>query len=117
MRLLDFSTNAARPQPEASTGRRQVDDGDTNQSQSSTSNSSRGAAVAATNSTASVTDDLGALPPGWQMSRTENERLFFIDHINKRTTWVKLNLKQKKRTIFLGRSTHGQTKSITSCTT
>jgi hypothetical protein len=40
--------------------------------------------------TASVaTDDLGPLPPGWQMSRTDNDRVFFIDHINKRTTWVK----------------------------
>jgi hypothetical protein len=36
-----------------------------------------------------ATDDLGPLPPGWQMSKTDNERPFFIDHINKRTTWVK----------------------------
>jgi uncharacterized protein YbdZ (MbtH family) len=29
------------------------------------------------------------VPAGWQMSKTENERLFFIDHVNKRTTWVR----------------------------
>jgi len=49
-----------------------------------TSLASRASAAAAAN----ISDDLGPLPSGWQMSRTENERVFFIDHINKRTTWV-----------------------------
>lgn len=83
------TTNAARPQPEVSAGRHQIDDGDTNHSHSNTSNASHGAAAAAASrSTSNVTDQLGPLPPGWQMSKTENERMFFIDHINKRTTWV-----------------------------
>ena len=51
------------------------------------------AAAAAAGSTRSLAatgsiDNLGPLPPGWQQSRNENERVFFIDHINKRTTWV-----------------------------
>ena len=36
-------------------------------------------------------DNLGPLPPGWQMSKTDNERVFFIDHINKVTTWVSMH--------------------------
>jgi len=92
--LFFLRTNAARPQPETSTGRRQVDDEDTHQSLSNTSNASRSAATAVSNSTANVTDDLGPLPPGWQMSKTENERMFFIDHINKRTTWVKTSFSE-----------------------
>lgn len=40
-------------------------------------------------SNSASTDSLGPLPPGWQMSKSDNERTFFIDHINKRTTWVK----------------------------
>lgn len=49
---------------------------------------SRGAGAAGA-AAASVPDELGPLPPGWQQSRTENDRLFFIDHINKKTTWVR----------------------------
>jgi hypothetical protein len=45
--------------------------------------------VARGTTTGGSTDDLGPLPPGWQMSKADNERPFFIDHINKRTTWVK----------------------------
>jgi len=58
-----------------------------------TTSSSRGAAATVAAATASTSDELGPLPPGWQMSRTENDRLFFIDHISKRTTWVR---KKKK---------------------
>lgn len=94
--MFFLRTNTARPQPETSTGRRQVDDEDTHQSLSNTSNASRSAATAVSNSTANVTDDLGPLPPGWQMSKTENERMFFIDHINKRTTWVKNEFFRRK---------------------
>ena len=47
-----------------------------------------GAAAAAVAAAPPITDDLGPLPSGWQMSKTESDRLFFIDHINKRTTWV-----------------------------
>ena len=70
--------------------RRQVDDDDSsNSKRASVTPSSRGAAAIAAAATASTSDDLGPLPPGWQMSKTENERMFFIDHINKRTTWVR----------------------------
>lgn len=47
-------------------------------------------------------DGNGPLPPGWQMSKNEVGRVFFIDHINKRTTWVcyrifcKRKIKHKK---------------------
>ncbi|CAF0902584.1 unnamed protein product [Adineta ricciae] len=84
--------------------RRQVDDIDGSNSQTSSSrtvtNSSRGGGVAGsdggggasivstTAAGSNASDDLGPLPPGWQLSRTDNERVFFIDHINKRTTWI-----------------------------
>lgn len=65
--------------------------------------------------TVSTTDDLGPLPSGWQMSKTESGRLFFIDHINKRTTWVgetnlfirvQMNIKTNSFHNCSGRSTH-----------
>jgi len=28
------------------------------------------------------------LPPGWDFSRSDKGRLFFIDHVNKQTTWI-----------------------------
>lgn len=56
----------------------------------SRSNAGATASLPTVRSTGSVTtqDDLGPLPPGWQMSKNDNERTFFIDHLNKRTTWV-----------------------------
>ena len=83
-----FRANTRQPQQEVS-DRHQVDDVDSNHNQSNTPTSSHGATARPTVPAAPVVDDLGPLPPGWQMSKTENERLFFIDHINKRTTWVK----------------------------
>jgi len=75
-----------RPQPQVS-DRRQIDDMEANNARS---NSTTSPATVARGTTANVsTDELGPLPPGWQMSRTDSDRLFFIDHINKRTTWVK----------------------------
>ncbi|CAF3633948.1 unnamed protein product [Adineta steineri] len=66
--------------------RRQIDDMEANNAQPQTTTSPVAAARGSTPTT--VTDGLGPLPPGWQMSRNDNERTFFIDHINKRTTWV-----------------------------
>ncbi len=94
------STTAQRPQPQVS-DRHQVDDVDSsNTSRTSITPSSRGAAAIAAAATASTSDEHGPLPPGWQLSRTENERVFFIDHINKRTTWVRLFLKRIQRIYF-----------------
>ncbi len=84
--ILFFSTTSQRPQPQVS-DRHQVDDMDANNTQNATPPSAARASAAAA-AAASITDELGPLPAGWQMSRTENERAFFIDHINKRTTWV-----------------------------
>lgn len=28
------------------------------------------------------------LPPGWDFSRSDKGRIFFIDHVNKQTTWI-----------------------------
>jgi len=60
---------------------------DANNARSNATTSSMTASRGAT--AAGSTDNLGPLPPGWQMSKTDNDRAFFIDHINKRTTWVK----------------------------
>lgn len=89
---------SSRPQPQVS-DRHQIGDADAGGALTNTASISSGRgttggpsmAPPATPSTApgtSATDDLGPLPPGWQLSKTENDRLFFIDHINKRTTWV-----------------------------
>ena len=84
------SATAPRPQPQVGDRRQVVDDVDSNNSsRASLAPSAGSAASIASAATASTTDDLGPLPPGWQMSRTENERMFFIDHINKKTTWVR----------------------------
>lgn len=66
--------------------RHQIDDMEGNNARSTAATSP--AAPARSSTVSASSDDLGPLPPGWQMSRTENERSFFIDHINKRTTWV-----------------------------
>ncbi|CAF3414901.1 unnamed protein product [Rotaria sp. Silwood1] len=80
-------TAAASQRPQQQVGdRRQIDDMDVNNARTSIATGPVTASRIAT-PTAS-TDDLGPLPPGWQMSKTENERAFFIDHINKRTTWI-----------------------------
>ncbi len=87
-----------RPQPQVS-DRRQIDDMEANNARS---NSTTSPATAARGTTANVsTDELGPLPPGWQMSRTDSDRLFFIDHINKRTTWVKTKKIIKKISAIL----------------
>ena len=36
-------------------------------------------------------DNLGPLPSGWQMSKNDQGRMFFINHVLKKTTWVKKN--------------------------
>jgi E3 ubiquitin-protein ligase NEDD4 len=61
---------------------------DANSARSNTTASSMTPARGATASN-SVTDEFGPLPPGWQMSKNDNGRSFFIDHMNKRTTWVR----------------------------
>ncbi|UJR33213.1 hypothetical protein I4U23_020668 [Adineta vaga] len=80
-----------RPQPQVS-DRHQIDDMGGNNNRTSITASPavapRSSTTAATPTANDTTDGLGPLPPGWQMSRTDNERTFFIDHINKRTTWV-----------------------------
>jgi hypothetical protein len=94
-----FSATASdRPQHNVS-DRHQVDDIDANHTQTNTTTTvARGTAASVAAATAAnVPDELGPLPAGWQMSRTENERAFFIDHINKRTTWVR---KRKYRKSF-----------------
>lgn len=85
---IAFSRPTAQsPQPQIS-NRHQVDDNDSNHSLSVSKGGSRGAAASGV-AAVSVPDELGPLPPGWQQSKTENDRLFFIDHINKKTTWVR----------------------------
>jgi hypothetical protein len=74
-----------------------VDDADGN---NTTTTPSRGAAAIAAAATASTTDEFGPLPPGWQMSKTDSERAFFIDHINKRTTWVREKRNRKKKFFY-----------------
>ena len=78
----------------ASTQRNQTQVGDRHQIDDMQTNNARTNAAASpvAPSRASIptntSDELGPLPPGWQMSKNDNERAFFIDHINKRTTWV-----------------------------
>ena len=69
--------------PSAAMGdRRQIDDMQANSTRTSL-------APTASSATASASaDNLGPLPSGWQMSKNENGRMFFIDHVTKRTTWV-----------------------------
>jgi len=78
-----------RPQPQVS-DRHQIDDMVNNNTRSNTTASP--VAPSRPSATNTTSDDLGPLPPGWQMSKTENERTFFIDHINKRTTWVNFKI-------------------------
>ncbi|CAF2997816.1 unnamed protein product [Rotaria sp. Silwood2] len=79
-------STAASQRPQQVGDRHQIDDMDANNART---NVTTGPTKASRTATASAsTDDLGPLPPGWQMSKTENERAFFIDHINKRTTWI-----------------------------
>lgn len=100
-KIYFFSTTAQRPQPQVS-NRHQIDDVDSSQSQTGSLTGSRGAiAAAAAAATNTVSDDLGPLPPGWQQSRTENDRLFFIDHINKRTTWVRQSIGKSPRVVSI----------------
>jgi len=82
--------SASRPQPQTS-DRRQIDDMNST-SISRSSSMTNTAAAAASNQRSSSSnlpaDGFGPLPPGWQMSKNESGRVFFIDHINKRTTWI-----------------------------
>lgn len=84
--FINSSAAPQRSQPQVG-DRRQIDDMEANNSRS---NAGATASLPTVRSTGSVTtqDDLGPLPPGWQMSKNDNERTFFIDHLNKRTTWV-----------------------------
>jgi hypothetical protein len=82
------SFSAATAQPQVG-GRRQIDDMEANNARTHATASPKTVSNGAT--TNNVTDELGSLPPGWQMSKTDSGRPFFIDHINKRTSWVKHN--------------------------
>lgn len=93
-----FSAAAQRPQAQVS-DRHQVDDMDSSTPHATSKTDSRAAAAIAAAATTSTPDELGPLPPGWQLSKTDNERDFFIDHINKRTTWVRQ--KQSRSEEFL----------------
>eukprot|EP00049_Salpingoeca_infusionum_P007576 m.123193 g.123193 ORF g.123193 m.123193 type:complete len:552 (-) comp13748_c0_seq1:3844-5499(-) len=35
-----------------------------------------------------MNDDFGALPPGWSTGKTEDGRVYFIDAVHKKTTWL-----------------------------
>ncbi|CAF4083313.1 unnamed protein product, partial [Rotaria sp. Silwood1] len=82
--LHDFTATSQRPQSQVG-DRHQVDDIDSSHSQKGTSTTSPSTAA---NNVVSASDELGALPSGWQMSKTDNGRVFFIDHAHKRTTWI-----------------------------
>ena len=82
--LLIYSSAIAQRAQAQVGDRRQIDDIEANNSRA---NAATGTIASSRDSVSS--DRLGSLPPGWQMSRADNERVFFIDHINKRTTWVK----------------------------
>ena len=106
--------SASRPQPQTS-DRRQIDD--MNSTSISRSSSMTNTAAAASNQRASSSnlpaDGFGPLPPGWQMSKNESGRVFFIDHINKRTTWVCYRIFCKRKTrrkLFVFRSILEQAK-------
>jgi hypothetical protein len=86
--IIDFfSASAAQRSQAQFADRHQIDDMEANNARSNTTASP--VATPRTSTTNNTSDELGPLPPGWQMSKNENERMFFIDHINKRTTWVK----------------------------
>ncbi|CAF0837973.1 unnamed protein product [Didymodactylos carnosus] len=80
------SSNALQVPQRSNVGfRRQIDDMEANRASISfPSDTANGSPMAAH---ATALDDI-PLPAGWQMSRSENERVFFIDHINRRTTWI-----------------------------
>jgi len=88
------STAASQRSQTQVADRRQIDDMDGNNARSNATSSSITVPRGAT--TGGSTDELGPLPPGWQMSRTDTDRAFFIDHINKRTTWVKEEKNNRK---------------------
>ena len=116
-RLLDhggwylFRASAvARSQPQVS-DRRQIDDMGATSAQSNTATAA--AAAPSQKPTAPVVpDELGPLPTGWEKSKNEHGRFFFIDHINKRTTWVgkKASHRIKWHSLLLpqDRSTNGK---------
>jgi hypothetical protein len=80
---------SATMRPQQSNDRRQIDDLENSSQRSDSVQESMGSTQNAPVPGA-TNDGLGPLPSGWQMSKTENGRFFFIDHINKRTTWVKI---------------------------
>lgn len=92
-----FNTDSSqRPQPQIG-DRHQVDGIDSDNSHKRSSTTSLSATTV--NNAASTSDELGPLPAGWQVSKTETGRIFFIDHINKRTTWVRkegMTIKKKE---------------------
>jgi len=100
------SFSAATAQPQVG-GRRQIDDMDANNARPHATASPVTVSHGAT--AKNTTDELGPLPPGWQMSKTEAGRPFFIDHINKRTSWVKHNkIFSDHLIVFLLRLIHEQ---------
>ncbi|CAF1517768.1 unnamed protein product [Rotaria magnacalcarata] len=84
--------SSQRSQPQVG-DRHQIDDVDSNNTET-TIITSRDADVAATTTGTAVTtdvstvDELGRLAPNWQMFTADNGRVFYIDHVNKRTTWI-----------------------------
>ncbi|XP_055611829.1 E3 ubiquitin-protein ligase Nedd-4 isoform X3 [Uranotaenia lowii] len=54
----------------------------------SDANQSPSAPLSGTNSPGPTAPSSEGLPPGWAVQSTSNGRLFFIDHINKITSWV-----------------------------
>ncbi|CAF0866510.1 unnamed protein product [Didymodactylos carnosus] len=66
--------------------RRQIDDIDTNRANAPQPSATPDASPMTTRGAA--VDDLGPMPPGWQISKSGTDRVFFIDHINKCTTWI-----------------------------
>ncbi|CAF1348466.1 unnamed protein product [Rotaria sordida] len=78
------TATSLRPPPQVG-DRHQVDNIDSNNSQAGTPTNIRAAAATIV---VSSSDELGPLPSGWQMSKTEHGRIFFIDHAHKRTTWI-----------------------------
>lgn len=98
--MIYFLSSSLPQRPQAQIAdRHQIDDLDASNRQRLSLTSSRAsntptptASASAITDSSATTDQLGPLPSGWQVSKTENGRLFFIDHINKRTTWVNRNL-------------------------
>ncbi len=84
---LLFDT-ASSPRPQLEVGdRRQIDDMEVDDVRSK--RTTNWTTVSSDANAGVATDELGPLSPGWQMLRTDNDCVFFIDHINKRTTWIK----------------------------